>query len=82
MRAMVRKGRVELNLDKNDIKYLIRDPFLPRINIHRRLYNHGQIHALAMLKVRNFLIEQPLIKVPLFINEFPDFAKWRLRIAK
>ena len=78
----MRKGWVELSLEKSDIKYLIRDPFSTRINIYRHLYDLGQMHALAMLKVRNFLTEQPLVKVPLFINEFPDLAKWRLMIAK
>jgi len=32
--------------------------------------------------LKNFIIEEPFKKVPLYINKYPDIVAWRLRIGK
>lgn len=42
----------------------------------------GLIHIHMLATIKEFLDNEPLKKVPLFINSLPDLAKWRLRIGK
>ena len=39
-------------------------------------------HPLLDTRIRKFLHETPLEDVPLYINRYPELAKWRLSIAK
>lgn len=35
-----------------------------------------------LIEVKKLLFVEPLERVPLFINDFPELSRWRLRIGK
>jgi len=41
-----------------------------------------KLEQIFLIEVKKFLFVEPLEKVPLFINDFPELARWRLRIGK
>jgi len=45
-------------------------------------YDEKNISDLVTSDLRNFLFKVPLEEVPLYCNDFPNFAIWRLSIGK
>lgn len=56
-------------------KYEIRAVFV-------REYDHTSIEDLITKELRQFLFEEPFDRVPMFVNIYPEFTSWRLRIGK
>lgn len=51
-------------------------------SIFRNEKGHNDEIGVFATDLIGFLFEVPLRDVPLYIQSFPDFAKWRLRIGK
>jgi len=74
----VRLGFLEVSLNKDEIKKIL----LNKIDCTDICVVHGYIYLLSILKIKSFLFNEPLNRVPLYINELSIFVIWRLRIAK
>jgi hypothetical protein len=44
--------------------------------------NNYKVHDVYLIEVKKLLFNEPLERVPLYINDFPELARWRLRIGK
>jgi hypothetical protein len=68
----------------NEIKNRLYIKNLLRILDIKRKYipDYKSIPNPSLPCLQKFIHETPLYQVPLYINDYPEFAAWRLRLAK
>ena len=78
IRLRYRKGFVDHFIDRHEISLVLDYPNTDWF----KLGHEGLIHEYMMSETKKFLFDVSLNKVPLFINSFPELARWRLKIGK
>lgn len=59
-----------------------RDTIVQLFNFEIYELDEDKLEDTYLIEVKKLLFVEPLERVPLFISDFPELARWRLRIAK
>lgn len=59
-----------------------KDTIIQLLNFERYELDDDKLEDVYMIEIKKLLFVEPLERVPLFINDFPELSRWRLRIGK